>query len=418
MVFTVLWGLWALLFGIALLKLSIGLHGSLLGLRATLEGFSNGSTGIIMSAYFAGFLVSSIITPRMILRVGHVRVFAALASLASVAVLLHAIFINPIVWSFFRLVTGFCYAGLYMVAESWLNVKADNTTRGRILSVYMLVQFVGMSGGQLLLNLADPEGFKLFILVSALVSLSLVPILLSVAPVPNFETTSHINLKALFSLAPLGVTGAFGSGMANGALLSMGSFYATTIGFSVGETSLFMGAAILGGGIMQWPIGRLSDHVQRRTVITVTTFLAAITAALVAMIADSPGPLMFGITALYGGFSLPLYSLCSAITNDGLRKDQMVTAGSALILVSGIGSVLGPIFIAQFMDVVGSHGFFWFFTLIHGLVGLVAIFRMTVKQPIPLAEQSEYLPIPPRGTPMATVLAQESEESSQADPAT
>lgn len=410
MVLAVLGGVWALLLGIALLKLSIGLHGSLLGLRATLEGFSAGSTGLVMSAYFLGFLVSFLVTPKLIMRVGHVRVFAALASLASVAVLLHAIFVNSVAWGFFRLVTGFCYAGLYMVAESWLNDKANNETRGRILSIYMLVQFVGMAGGQLLLNVADPEGFKLFVLVSALVSLALVPILLSVAPVPHFETTSHIGLKTLFSLAPLGVSGAFGSGLASGALLAMGSFYATKIGFSVGETSLFMGAAILGGGILQWPIGRLSDHINRRTVITVTTFLAAITAAWASMVSIHPGPLLFGVIAIYGGFSLPLYSLCSATTNDNLNKDQMIASGSALILISGVGSVLGPILVAQFMTLMGPSGFFWFFVVVHSLVGLFAIFRMTVKAPIPVEDQAEYMSIPPRGTPMATVLAQESPE--------
>ncbi|MBF0380597.1 MAG: MFS transporter [Magnetococcales bacterium] len=405
MVLVVLGAVWALLLGIALLKLSMGLHASLLGLRATLEGFSAGSTGFLMSAYFVGFLVSSIVTPKLIMRVGHVRVFAALASLASVAVLMHSIFINAVAWGFFRLITGFCYAGLYMVAESWLNDKAENETRGRILSIYMMVQFVGMAGGQLLLNVADPEGFELFVLVSALVSLALVPILLSVAPAPHYAMTSHVGLKSLFSFAPIGVAGAFGSGLANGALLAMGSFYAAKVGFSIVETSLFMGAVIIGGGILQWPIGRLSDHIQRRTVITTTTLLAALTASIATMVSGTPGPLLFALVALYGGLSLPLYSLCLATTNDGLRKEQMVAAGSALILVSGVGAVLGPVVVAQFMTFMGPNGFFWFFAVVHGGVGLIAVVRMTVKEPFPLEQQTEYQPIPPRGTHMATVLA-------------
>ncbi|MBF0370045.1 MAG: MFS transporter [Magnetococcales bacterium] len=406
--------MWPLLFGIALLKLSIGLHGSLLGLRANLEGFSIGITGLVMSAYFAGFLISSLVTPKMIFRVGHVRVFAALASLASVGVLLHAVFVHPFIWSFFRLVTGFCYAGLYMVAESWLNDKAENTSRGRVLSIYMLAQLMGMSGGQSLLNIADPEGFELFILVSALVSLSLVPILLSVTHVPHFETPSHIGLKALFSLAPLGVATAFGSGLANSVLLSMGAFYATGMGFSIGETSLFMGLAILGGGLLQWPIGRLSDHINRRTVITAVTFLAAFTAMGAIMTSNNPGPVFYGLVALFGGFSLPLYSLASATTNDGLKRDQMVSAGSALILTSGIGSVLGPILVSLTMTSTGPQGFFWYLAGVHGVVGLIALGRMAVKLPMPVEEQKEYQSIPPRATPMATVLAHESPEPDKA----
>ena len=409
MLWTILSRFWALFLGIALLNVSIGLHGSLLGLRATLEGFSASSTGFVMSAYFVGFLISSIVTLKMVFRVGHVRVFAALASLASVALLLHSVFVYPLIWGFFRLITGFCYAGLYMVSESWLNDKADNQTRGGILSIYTLVGLMGMSGGQLFLNFADPEGYKLFILVSALVSLALVPILLSVSPAPIFEAPSHLDLKTLFSLAPLGVTGAFICGMANGGLLSMGAFYATRIGFSVAETSIFMGVAILGGGLMQWPIGRLSDFINRRTVIMVTAFLAAATAGWAALITGHPGTALLWVTGLYGGFSLPIYSLCSATTNDGLRKDQMVSAGGALILVTGTGAVLGPILVAQCISFLGPSGFFLFFMGIHSCTVAFALLRMTLKAPFPLEEQNQYRVVPYRATPMSVVLAQESE---------
>ena len=409
MFWTVLSRFWALLLGIVLLNVSIGLHGSLLGLRATLEEFSPGSTGFVMSAYFIGFLISSVVTLDLVFRVGHVRVFAALASLASVVLLLHSVFVYPLTWSFFRLITGFCYAGLYMVSESWLNDKADNQTRGAILSIYTLVGLIGMSGGQLLLNLADPQGYDLFILVSALVSLALVPMLLSVSPAPHIEAHSHLDLKTLFSLAPLGVTGAFICGMANGGLLSMGTFYAIKIGFSVAETSIFMGVAILGGGLMQWPVGRLSDRINRRTVIMVTAFLAAATAGFAALVASHPSTLLLCVIGLYGGFSLPIYSLCSATTNDSLRKDQMVSAGSALILVTGAGAILGPILVAQCISFMGPSGFFLFFMGLHSFTAVFALFRMALKAPIPLEEQGQYQVVSHRATPMSVILAQESE---------
>jgi MFS family permease len=198
---------WALLLGIALMMLGNGLQGSLLGIRASLEGFPTTATGILMSGYFAGFLAGSVLAPKLVARVGHVRVFAALASLASTAILVHVVWVNPVTWTVIRLVSGFCYAGLYVVCESWLNDQATNETRGQLLSIYMVVMLGGAAGGQGLLNLADPSGVNLFILVSVLVSLSLIPMLLSTGQMPPFDAPRPVGIRQLYHVSPTGVVG-------------------------------------------------------------------------------------------------------------------------------------------------------------------------------------------------------------------
>ena len=242
---------WALLLGMALLMIGNGLQGTLLGVRASLEGFATSTTGILMSGYYVGFLAGSALAPRLVARVGHVRVFGALASLASVAILVHALFVGPATWLAMRLMSGFAYAGLYVVAESWLNEEATNATRGRLLSVYMVVSLGGVALGQALLNLADPSTPDLFVLVSVLVSLGLVPMLLSASRMPAFEAPSAVGVRQLYDATPTGVLGMFITMIAQGAFFGMGAVYASEVGLSVGEISLFMGLALLGGVLLQ-----------------------------------------------------------------------------------------------------------------------------------------------------------------------
>ena len=206
-----------------MIMLGNGLQASLLGIRAAAEQFTTETTGLIMSGYFLGFLAGAVITPRIVGNVGHVRVFAALASTASTAALVHAVFVDPLVWGVMRCATGFCYAGLYIVAESWLNDRSTNETRGSMLSVYMVVVLGGIAGGQFLLNLSDPNSFVLFVLASVLVSLALVPISVSVGPAPDFSAPTPVGIRALYRTSPLGVVGCLGVGVANGAIFSMGA---------------------------------------------------------------------------------------------------------------------------------------------------------------------------------------------------
>ena len=246
---------WALLFGMFLFMLGNGVQGTLLGIRGSLEGFSAGSMSLIMSGYFVGFLFGSRLAPHLIRNVGHVRVFAALASLVSAALILFAALPNEYVWFFLRIIVGFCFSGIYVVAESWLNDSSTNETRGQTLSAYLIVQMMGIVVAQWLLNFADVAGFILFIIISVAVSLSFAPILLSVSPAPMFQTTKPMSLRQLYVASPLGIVGIFLLGGIFAALFGMTSVYGTEKNMSVGEISIFVGIIYIGGMLLQFPIG-------------------------------------------------------------------------------------------------------------------------------------------------------------------
>ncbi|MDX1512758.1 MAG: MFS transporter [Gammaproteobacteria bacterium] len=396
---------WALLIGIALIMLGNGLQGTLLGLRATMEGFSTGTIGAVMTGYFAGFLVGSFLVPKFLKNVGHIRVFAALASLASVSVLIHPLYPEPVPWFVLRLITGFAYAGLYVVAESWLNDIATNETRGQLLGIYMVIMLGGMGAGQFMLNLSSPGGAELFILVSVLVSFSVVPISLSVTRGPRFDTPEHISMVALYRASPLGLVGTLVTGMSYGAMFSMSAVFGAESGFSVAWVSYFVASILFGGVLMQWPVGRISDHMDRRRVI-ITVALVAATASVSGffIVERSPVGFLF-LMALFGGTSLPLYSLFIAHTNDFLRPEQMVAASATLVLVGGIGAMMGPTLCAIAMSLAGPGGFLWYLAAVHTLVAGFAVYRMTQRPPLPLDEQGHYASVAPRATGLAAGIA-------------
>ncbi|MEM7404231.1 MAG: MFS transporter [Pseudomonadota bacterium] len=396
---------WALLLGVALIMFGNGLQGTLLGVRASVEEFDTTATGLVMTCYFVGFLAGSVVTSRIVRRVGHVRVFAALASVASAAVLVHALYVTPVSWGLVRLLTGFCFAGLYVIAESWLNDRATNETRGALLSVYMLVTLGSMIGGQLLINVGNPVSFELFVLASILVSMAVVPIALTATPAPEFATPTSVSMRQLYRASPLGVVGMVGQGVANGALLSLSAVFAQNAGFSLAETAWFASAPLLGGLLLQWPVGRLSDFLDRRHVLTASALGAGAIALLVNHFAgDSMVALMVGV-GLFGGLSLPQYSLCIAHTNDHLQPAQMVAASSTLVLVSGAGLAVGPTAAAIAMDLLGDHGLFLTIGLGELGVGLFALYRMTRRAAVPLEDQGQFVAMSARASPIATQVA-------------
>ena len=408
---------WPLFLGVALMMLGNGLQTSLLGVRAGLEAFATSATGLIMSMYFVGFLAGSLLVPRMIGTVGHVRVFAALASIASTATLVHVIFVEPATWAVMRMVTGFAFAGLFIVAESWLNDRATNDTRGSLLAVYMVVLMGGTAGGQLLLNLDDPTRFQLFALVSVLISLSLVPLLLSATPAPAIRKPEKVGLLQLYRASPLGVVGCFGTGVAHGAALGMGAVYAGASGFSVAEISAFMGAVYLGGMLAQGPIGILSDRFDRRLVLTITTLAAAGAAIAAAWGAGVSNATTIGLVAVFGGLTLPLYALCISHTNDYLSPTQMPAASGKLYLVTGVGSTLGPLTVAVLMDLQGPVAYFGFLAAVHLAIGGFALWRMTRRAARPLSEQGHYATLSATGTQVAAAMVAADAVEHQPEPA-
>jgi MFS family permease len=390
---------WPLLLGIVLLMAGNGLQSSLLGLRGSIEGFSSTVMGGLMSGYYIGFLLSSLLTPRRVRSVGHIRVFAALAALAATAVIMASLFVIPVVWLASRVVTGFCYSGLYVVAESWINDRSSNETRGRLFSIYMLTQYTGLIGGQAMLNLFSPAGFELFSLVAVMISMAVVPVLLTATQTPPVVTPRHVGVRQLYRISPLGAVGTLGIGMAQSAFFSMGAVFGHRIGLSTQQVSIFLIAAILGGATLQWPLGRLSDKFDRRRLLTAAAFASA-ALAVAAMIASTHALVILILAAfLCAGTSMPLYSLCVAHTNDFLKPEQMVGASGTLMLLYGIGAIGGPFTNGVLMSWIGPRGYWAYLAAGYLLLALFALYRMSRRAAPPPQEQAPLVPMPEAMTP-------------------
>jgi len=381
---------WSLFLGMGLIMLGNGLQGTLLGVRASLEDFGTIITGMMMSGYFLGLIFGCNFVPKMVGQVGHIRTFGALASLASTSILVQAIFVDPWVWWAMRIVTGFAYSGLYIVAESWLNDSADNSSRGKILSLYMLVSLGGMAGGQLLLNIAEPTGFELFVVVSLLISLALIPILLSATRAPYVEVMENVGILRLYRVSPLGVFGMVVVGMAMGAIYGMGAVYATDRGMSVRDVSLFMTALILGGFVFQYPLGWLSDRIGRRKIILLCSASGAVFSFL-SMGLSGNEIFFLPAVAVVGGFSLPLYALCGVHINDYLTPTQMVAASGTLVLLSSLGATAGPPVTALAMDIFGPQAFYGSVGMMLTSLTLFALWRSTQRVALDAEEQGDFV---------------------------
>jgi MFS family permease len=406
---TALTATWTLLIGMALLMLGAGLQGTLVGLRASLEGFPTLLAGVVLAAYYFGYMGGSLITPTLVSSVGHIRVFAALTSLASVLILLQGVFVAPLPWTLLRIASGFCFAGIYVVAESWLNDRVDNQHRGLLLSLYMLVCYAGLGLGQLLLNLADPRSTVLFILVSVLISVAMVPMALTASSAPEFSVPVRVRLRDLFRRSPLGVVGVALSGAVSGCLFSLGALYTGGKGFSTLEVSLFMAAAILAACITQLPVGRVSDRMDRRQVVAAACLLAALGAIGAWWLADISRTGFFLMVAVYGGMSLTLYSLSLAHVNDQVPAQERVGASSTLILLNGAGAFVAPIVVAAIMEVAGGDTFLPLLAAMHLLLAGYALYRMTRRAPMPEEQKTPFVGTPPGTSSSGELLGHGSE---------
>ena len=403
--FQVLSRSWALLLGMMLLMVGNGLQGTLLGVRGGIEGFSTFEMSIVMSAYFAGFLGGSRVAPEMIRRVGHVRVFAALASFISAILILYPAFAHPVAWALGRLVIGFCFSGVYVTAESWLNNSADNTNRGKALSVYMIVQMFGIVSAQVLLAMGDVSGYALFIVASVLVSISFAPILLSISPTPAFETAKPMPLKTLIKISPLGCFGMFLLGGVFSAQFGMSAVYGVAAGLTIVQISLFVSSIYVGALLMQYPIGWFSDRVDRRLVILIVASLGGMM-SLVAFSFDQYFSALLVAAFIIGGTSNPLYSLLIAYTNDYLEADDMASASGGLIFINGMGAIAGPLVTGKMMDTFGTQAFFMVIaTLMLTLTGYAG-YRMTQRSRDGI-EDGLYAPVMPSSSPVAVEVASE-----------
>ncbi len=398
---------WPLFLGLSLIGLAVGVQGSLLGVRAELEGFEDYLIGLLMSCYFAGFLGGSMLAPRIIERVGHIRIFAAVSAVASVTILVHALYVEPWTWAAMRLLTGFAFSCIYVASESWLNQASSNNTRGQILAIYMTILLAGVCAGQFLLNVADPEEFTLFILISVMVSVAAVPILLTVVTTPHIEETERVSIAHLWRRAPMGVIGIVLSQWMTSVVFGMGAVYATRMGMDVSEVAFFMGSMMAGGMLLQWPLGKLSDHIDRRWVLGGASIVALI-AALFASEETAASDRLYLLAFIFGGFCLSLYSIVAALTNDHLRPSEIVPASGTMVLLAGITSITGPITVAFWMDVFGLDSFFQVLAVSLFLLAVISIWRVLTIPALP-EEYKTQSSIQVATNPVGTVLHAEEE---------
>jgi MFS family permease len=402
----VLKGAWALFFGLFLLMLANGLQGTLLGVRGAIEGFSTLEMSFVMSAYFIGFLGGSQLAPAMIRRVGHVRVFAALASLISAGLLLYAVAPDPVVWTAMRVLIGFCYSAVYVTAESWLNNASTNENRGQTLSFYMIVQMGGIVAAQGLMNVGDPAGFILFVIPSVLVSISFAPILLSISPAPFFERAKPMTLRRLFQVSPLGFVGSFLLGGLFAAQFGMSAVWGTEAGLNVARISLFVSTMFAGGLVMQYPVGWISDRMDRRVLIAGLAGLGGVVTLIPALV-PAPWPMLLVAGFTIGAVTNPLYSLVLAYTNDYLDADDMAAASGGLIFLNGLGASAGPIGIGWLMGWAGPDAYFGFVAVLLFIFSAYALYRMTQRATPDIEETGAYAPVFATASPVAFELTQE-----------
>jgi MFS family permease len=379
------------------LMLGAGLQSTLLGLRATLEGFPTPVTGIIMSCYYVGYLLGTSAAPRMLRQIGHIRVFAALAAVASAIILVQAVFVQSAVWSVTRLMSGVCFAGIYVVAESWLNDRASHTNRGRLLAVYMLVLYVGLGAAQFLIIVASPSTATPFMLVSVLISLSMVPIAVSAQQLPQPALPKKVSYSELYRNSPLGVVGVSASGMISAIIFSMGPVYARLRGLGSTGIATFMAVSILAAVLTQYPVGRLSDRTDRRTVIAGVCTVATIVAGSIAAFGNMPHALFLLLSAVFSGFALTLYSLSVSHVNDKLEPAQMVNASSALLRLNGCAAAVGPVLAGSLIHAFGPPAYFATLATLTGALTVYDLWRKSRRSPVPPEQKGPFINAHPQG---------------------
>ena len=400
---------WTLFFGLLLIMAGNGLQIVLLGVEAKDSGFSNVVTGFVMAGYFLGMFFGSILVPKLLNNVGHVRVFGAMSALASAAVLVIALFVNPVIWAAMRILTGLSFAGMYIVCESWLNDKSTNETRGQMLSLYMIISMGGLGIGQLLVGFGGEQSVGLFVMASVMVSIAVVPILLTAGSAPSFEEPERMSIRRLVQVSPLAVVGLAINGIAVSMMFGMGAVYGRSIGMDNTEVGYFMTAPMLGALLLQYPVGRLSDRFDRRLVILVVTIMGGISAGCATMFGKQEFALLILCMLIYGGALFPSYSLCIAHANDFLTPSQMVAAASGLVMVNGVGAVIGSPLAALTIEYLGIGSFFVMVASVQVAMALVVLFRMSRRSAVPNEAQGPFVAIPESGSAVVATLNPEAQ---------
>ena len=413
MLTVVLRSLWPLFLGIFFISLGNGLQGTLSSWRADYEGFSVITTGLVMSGFFVGAFASSLISPNQIKRTGQIRTYAAYASIASTAILIQLLFIEPPVWFVARFLSGFCIVGIMIIVEGWLNSISSNENRGQLFSIHMMVVWGGLAMGQGLFVVDSPAGVNLFLLASILLSISLIPILLTEIKTPEekIELQESLGFKALWKASPSGVATIGISGLASAGFFGVGTIYAIKSGLSIPETALFMTLFLGFGALSQWPLGWISDRIDRRKVILLCCSIVVGICVLLALF-DFSKTIFLTLNGLIGASTLPLYSLGVAHTNDRLKPSQMVSASGTIVFVFSVFAALGPFTMSYFLKLFDSFGFLLYLSLVHLVIAVIVFVMMFINEDVDESDQSDFQVMAQRPSLVAMeVIAEEALES-------
>jgi len=383
-----------LLVGTATLLLGQGLLVTLLPVRAAIEGFTTTWIGYMGGVYFGGFAVGCIIGPGLVRRVGHIRAFAGFAAITAAGTLVYQLLPTPIMWLIVRGITGICFAVLFMVIESWLNEQSTNENRGTVLSIYIIVMNVTTIGGQLMLNLSDPALSVLFIFCAMMICLSLVPVSLTSIKEPTPPPMARVNVIALYRLSPVGFIGCLIYGIVDGSFWSLGPVFAQERGLSIAGITIFMSAFLLGGTVSQWPIGWISDRIDRRIMIAGCCLGTIGTGLSLASMESHEGIMPFAVACLHGGFMLPLYGLILAHANDFAPTEKLVETSSGLLLVMSAGAITGPVIVAPLMEQIDAGYLFTVMSVVFGALALFVLFRIIRRPTSEITDRSTFVPVP------------------------
>lgn len=404
----------SLLAGIGILLVGSGLFGTVLALRAGLEGFADPVIGLIMSAYFVGFFAGTFFCPPLIRRVGHIRAFAMFAAVASSAAIMHALVVDPWVWLLLRVLTGACLVGLYTVIESWLNAQTPNQQRGQVFALYMAVTLVALAAGQGLVAVNDPAAFAPFGIAAILLSLGLVPVAFTSLSQPQPVATPRLGLRFLYANSPAAVAGALASGLVVGAFWGIGPVFAQRVGLDALGIAGFMSATILGGAALQWPIGHLSDRGDRRRVLVWVGLCAALCALATVAIAEAGSGWLLAATFLFGGLAFSVYPVSVAHLNDHLQPEQVLEGASGLLLVHGVGAAAGPAIAGVLIGLYGPLSLLFFYAAALGLLAAFELLRIGRAPAVAEAEQIPFTPMVRTSTEALVMLAEAVEEEQDA----
>ncbi len=397
---------WPIFAGILLLVLGNGLQATLLGVRGALIGFDTATLSIVLATYYVGYLSGCIITPKLIKNVGHIRVYAAFASCASAVALIYTLSDSPIAWAILRGLNGFSFAAIFIISESWLNATSTKKNRGQVLSIYMVTVFIALTGAQLLLNVADPTGYQLFVLNSVVLSLAIIPLSLSKRPQPKYEAPKSVSISHLIKLAPLGILGCFVAGMTSTTFLVIAPIYGVNSGMTPKDVSFFMAMLVISGMLLQYPVGWLSDKIDRRKVLAIILFgicLAGTAAGMLTM--HNVTYFDYLAITLMSGLMLTIYSVSATHVNDRLNEEEIVQASATLILINGTGALIGPIIVGSAMSLFGQTTFF-FMPPIFCLITLVfAMFRIGFTDAVAPEDRGDYIALPDKPSYITAQMA-------------